>query len=117
MFHRRDTLAASVGRLASRLMTDELFAGDRMLPLGEPSEVVFPDLPAEAPPTREFARPHAANDSAVGVVVLARVLKFFVVVTPRLARAQRLGDREHGGALTGRTVAGRLARMPAAPGR
>ena len=76
-------------------MADELLAGDRMLPLGKPLEVIFPNLPDDAPAIREFAIPHAANDIGFGVVVLARVLKFFLVVPPRLARTQWLGDREH----------------------
>ena len=42
-------------------MTDELLAGDRMLTLGEPLELVFADLADEAPPLRELPVPDAAN--------------------------------------------------------
>ena len=76
-------------------MADELLAGDRMLALGQPLELVFADLADEAPPLRELAVPDAANLIAFGVVVLARVLELLGVVAPRLSRAQRLGDREH----------------------
>src|SRR5262249_51808415 len=114
MLHRRHTLAAPVRRLARGLMADELLAGDGMLALGESLEVLFPDCSGETPADGKVAIPHAANHVAFRVVVLARVLKLFLVVAARLARAQRLGDRQHRAAVTGRMVPARLARMPAA---
>ena len=76
-------------------MADELLAGDRLLALGEPLELVFADLADEAPPLCELSVPDAANLVGFRVVVLARVLKLLGVVAPRLSRAQRLRDRQH----------------------
>src|SRR5207253_1713264 len=95
MLHRRHVLAVRVFGLTSGLMADELFAGHWMLAFSEPLELVFAHLADEAPPLRKLSVPDAANHRAFGVVVLARVLKFFLVVPPRLARAQGLGHREH----------------------
>src|SRR5258705_676078 len=99
MLHRRHRVAAGVPRLMGGLMTDELLAGDRMLAVGYPFEMFFADFAGESPAVRQLAIPAAANHLAPGVVVLARVLEFFLVVSARLARAQRLRDSEHERAL------------------
>jgi len=55
MLHRRDTLATRVRRLTSGLVPDELLAGDGMLALGEPLEVLFRDFSGKAPADGKLA--------------------------------------------------------------
>ena len=77
-------------------MPDQRLAGDRMLALGKPFELVFANVAGEPPPLRELAVPDAANQIALGVVVVAGVLKLLGVIAACLSRAERLRDREHG---------------------
>lgn len=61
MLHRGHGLAAGTSRLAGGVMANQLFAGDRMLPLGEPLELLFADSADEARAVRELSAPDAAN--------------------------------------------------------
>jgi len=95
MLHRRHGVTARVLRVASRLMADQRLAGDRMLALGKPFELVFAHVADEPPPLGELAVPDAANHIALRVVVVAGVLKLLGVIAACLSRAERLRDREH----------------------
>ena len=87
VLHRRHGVTAGVLRLASRLMADQLLAGDRMLALGKPFELVFTHVAGEPPPLGELAMPDAANHIAFGVIVVAGVLKLLGVIAACLSRA------------------------------
>ncbi len=93
--HRRDLLPARVRRAVRDLMADERFVGRRMVAFGEPGKGQFLHLAGKAPLAREPAVPFATNLLALGVVVLLRVLEFFLVIQARLRRAQRPRHRDH----------------------
>jgi len=94
VLHRRRAFAPC-RHLASRLVPNELFTSERMLPLGKALEVRLPYLAGQTSSTGKLAVPHAANHRTFGVVVFACVLEFLFVIAARLAGAQRFGDREH----------------------
>src|SRR5260370_35868989 len=95
VFHRAYFLAAPVHVFSGRLVADELFAGDRMLPFAKALKVLLADLTAPSPLLGESSVPLPANLLRFGVVVLAPVAKFFRVIRLCLARAQWVRDCQH----------------------
>src|SRR5713226_1443146 len=95
VFHRAYFLAAPVQVFSGRLVADELFARDRMLPFAKPLKVVLADLTAQSPLLDEPSVPLPSNLVCFGVVVLSRVAKLFRVIRLCLACAQWLRDCQH----------------------
>src|SRR5216683_974127 len=95
VFHRAYFLAPPVHVFSGRLVADELFACDRLLPFAKPMKVLLADLTAQSPLLREPSVPLPANLVCFGVVVLSRVAKLFRVIRLCLACAQWLRDCQH----------------------
>src|SRR5260370_4156794 len=95
VFHRAYFLAAPVHVFSGRLVADELFGGDPMLPFAKALKVLLADLTAQSPLLGESSVPLPANLLRFGVVVLSRVAKLFRVIRLCLARAQWLRDCQH----------------------
>ena len=89
-------LATRVGLQMRRLRLHQQLAGQRMLPLREPGELLLADLAGEPPRGRQAAIPLATNLVPLGVVVLARVAELLRVIALRLPGAERLRHRHHG---------------------
>src|SRR5579863_3769066 len=60
VFHRAHRLAASINVLSRGLVPHKLFARQRVPPVRQPSEVLFPHFTLQAPLFGEFAVPLAA---------------------------------------------------------
>ena len=95
VLHRAHRFAALVHVFARGLVAHQLFARQRMLPVGEALEVLLLHFTVQAPLCGEFAVPLAAYPVALGVVVLLGVGELFFVIRLRLAGTQRFGDGQH----------------------
>src|SRR5216683_27869 len=95
VFHRAYFLAPPVHVFSGRLVADELFACDRLLPFAKPMKVLLADLTAQSPLFGKPSVPLPVNLLPFGVVVLSRVAKLFRVIRLCLACAQRLRDCQH----------------------
>src|SRR5579871_664666 len=95
MFHRRRGLAKGSGRLAPRLMPDELLASRRMLTLSEPQKLFIAHFADETQFRCELAVPDASDALAFRVVVLTAVPEFLGMVAPCLSGAEWLRQRQH----------------------
>src|SRR5439155_17823619 len=89
-------VASRVGRVARGLLTHQRFAGDRVLALGEPLELLVAHLALQPPIRREPAMPRAPDRVATGVVVIARVDELVRMVPIGLRGTEWLGDGQHG---------------------
>src|SRR6266849_9828880 len=95
VFHRAYFLTPPVHVFSGRLVADELFARDRMLPFAKPLKVLRADLTAQSPLLGEPSVPLPTNLLSFGVIVLAGVTKLFRVIRLCLTCAQWLGDCQH----------------------
>src|SRR5208283_6224512 len=74
---------------------DQLLPRERMLPIGERSEVFRLHLALQTPLCGQLAVPLAPNFLTLGVVVVFGVGELLAVIGVRLARAERFRDGQH----------------------
>jgi hypothetical protein len=96
MLHRLDRLTRFVDVLAGRLVPHQGFAGVRVVTLGQPLELILPDLSAESLFVREPSLPLAANNVVLVVVGLFGAGELLSVIRLGLACTQWFGDGQQG---------------------